>query len=437
MFWSQKLTEVTQPDWLLTQAAPMRSASAPRNAAAALHTSLITWNQSHQGPLLRSALVANAINELPTSVPSHAHDDLERRLLGKLDLHMLVIVVIYILNYACGGNLGQGKNLKQHPVTDQSWTICRWLFYIEGSIAIFIAICERALGISHPAEDGYGRVELEKKTIMQVLVLWDAVSDGKVSIYTMSTARDIQFPDGSSLIRWLHDALGVNQQHIRRRKMGSDRDMIRTERRKVLWLPNVGKNKVRALPQGQDLQHRLDELGRRALVEDSGGHTRAWALNARLQSMEKDGSNESDRKVEFGAVEGNRSYVASRRRCCSRWRAPESCFVRGQEILIAAGTVPLTRVKSFGEPNGVIYTPGEDNRLMELDQKTDRQWWQGIRQKIAKRSGDRLCAEKQINTSYLSHLVVTGMVTQLPLLSYVQVAQFLEHLAIRIQKRFD
>ncbi|KAG1847380.1 hypothetical protein F4604DRAFT_1688047 [Suillus subluteus] len=153
--------------------------------------------------------VANAIEESLASVPSHARDDLERRLQGKLNLYMLVIVAIYIFNYACRENLVKlhgDKNLNNLPVTDQSWTICRRLFYIEGSIVIFIAICvlfilpdllhnttwltpeERALGISHPAEDGHGRIELEKKTIMQGLVLWDAVSDGKVSIYTMNTA---------------------------------------------------------------------------------------------------------------------------------------------------------------------------------------------------------------------------------------------------------
>ncbi|KAG1855911.1 hypothetical protein F4604DRAFT_1685577 [Suillus subluteus] len=186
----------------LTECGHIRSKEC--NAAAVVFiTSLIkAWNQ---GPIY----VANAIEESLASVPSHARDDLERRLQGKLNLYMLVIVVIYISNYACRENLVKlhgDKNLNNLPVTDQSWTICRRLFYIEGSIVIFIAICvlfilpdllhnttwltpeERALGISHPAEDGHGRIELEKKTIMQGLVLWDAVSDGKVSIYTMNTA---------------------------------------------------------------------------------------------------------------------------------------------------------------------------------------------------------------------------------------------------------
>ncbi|KAG0699521.1 major facilitator superfamily domain-containing protein [Suillus ampliporus] len=72
----------------------------------------------------------------------------------------------------------------------------RWLFYIEGSITMFIAICamfilpdlphntkwltpeEKALAISRLAEDGDGRAELWKKTTLQGL--WDAVSDWKV-----------------------------------------------------------------------------------------------------------------------------------------------------------------------------------------------------------------------------------------------------------------
>lgn len=41
---------------------------------------------------------ANAIDDLPTG-NRHARDDLERRLLRKLDLRMSIIVVIYTLNY--------------------------------------------------------------------------------------------------------------------------------------------------------------------------------------------------------------------------------------------------------------------------------------------------------------------------------------------------
>ncbi|KAG0697636.1 major facilitator superfamily domain-containing protein [Suillus ampliporus] len=73
----------------------------------------------------------------------------------------------------------------------------RWLFYIEGSITIFVAICamfilpdfphntrwltpeEQALAISRLTEDGHGTAnELGKQTTMQGL--WDAVSDWKV-----------------------------------------------------------------------------------------------------------------------------------------------------------------------------------------------------------------------------------------------------------------
>jgi hypothetical protein len=37
--------------------------------------------------------------DLPTGTHDHARDDLERRLLRKLDLRMSIIVVIYTLNY--------------------------------------------------------------------------------------------------------------------------------------------------------------------------------------------------------------------------------------------------------------------------------------------------------------------------------------------------
>jgi hypothetical protein len=75
--------------------------------------------------------------------------------------------------------------------------ICRWLFFIEGGMTIFVAICaifilpdfphntkwitpeERALVISRLAEDGHGKAdELGKQTTMQGLQ--DAVSDWKV-----------------------------------------------------------------------------------------------------------------------------------------------------------------------------------------------------------------------------------------------------------------
>jgi len=42
-----------------------------------------------------------------------------------------------------------------------------------------------------------------------------------------------------------------------------------------------------------------------ALVEDSSGHTTAWALKASLQSLEKDEVSKSDGRVELGAMDGN------------------------------------------------------------------------------------------------------------------------------------
>ncbi|KAG2034737.1 major facilitator superfamily domain-containing protein [Suillus americanus] len=72
----------------------------------------------------------------------------------------------------------------------------RWLFYVEGSVTMFISVCamfilpdlphntkwlspeERAIAISRLAEDGDGRTELWDRTSVQGL--WDAVSDWKV-----------------------------------------------------------------------------------------------------------------------------------------------------------------------------------------------------------------------------------------------------------------
>ncbi|KAG2338781.1 MFS general substrate transporter [Suillus weaverae] len=72
----------------------------------------------------------------------------------------------------------------------------RWLFFIEGGITMFVAICamfilpdfphntrwltpeERALAISRLAKDGHGRVDVKERTSTQGL--WDALSDWKV-----------------------------------------------------------------------------------------------------------------------------------------------------------------------------------------------------------------------------------------------------------------
>ncbi|KAG1739088.1 major facilitator superfamily domain-containing protein [Suillus paluster] len=91
----------------------------------------------------------------------------------------------------------------------------RWLFYIEGSATVLVAICamfllpdfphntkwltpeERTLAISRLAEDGYGRPgDLTKRTTMQGL--WDAVSDWKV--WWLSLALFIQFVSLSFVI---------------------------------------------------------------------------------------------------------------------------------------------------------------------------------------------------------------------------------------------
>ncbi|KAG2113222.1 MFS general substrate transporter [Suillus clintonianus] len=72
----------------------------------------------------------------------------------------------------------------------------RWLFFIEGGITMFVAICalfilpdfphntkwltpeERELAVSRLVEDGQGRAGVRERTSMQGL--WDALSDGKV-----------------------------------------------------------------------------------------------------------------------------------------------------------------------------------------------------------------------------------------------------------------
>ncbi|KAG0697641.1 major facilitator superfamily domain-containing protein, partial [Suillus ampliporus] len=101
-----------------------------------------------------------------------------------------------ILSFAFGSLIASGILSGMQGKLEHS-TICRWLFYIEGSITIFVAICamfilpdfphntrwltseERALAISRLAEDGCGTAdELRKQTTMQGL--WDAVSDWKV-----------------------------------------------------------------------------------------------------------------------------------------------------------------------------------------------------------------------------------------------------------------
>ncbi|KAG0692559.1 major facilitator superfamily domain-containing protein [Suillus ampliporus] len=103
-----------------------------------------------------------------------------------------------ILSFAFGSLIASGiLSSMQGKLGQAAWRRETWLFYIEGGITIFVAICaifilpdfphntrwltpeERALAISRLAEDGYGKNdELEKQTTMQGL--WDAVSDWKV-----------------------------------------------------------------------------------------------------------------------------------------------------------------------------------------------------------------------------------------------------------------
>ncbi|KAG0697635.1 major facilitator superfamily domain-containing protein [Suillus ampliporus] len=273
----------------------------------------------------KTADTTDTINDLSTGVPCYARDDLERRLLRKLDLRMSVLVVIYTLNFIDRSNVnnarlqGFEKDLRLHgqqyatalsipyvgyiimqvpgnmflhwlerpsifiPSCMAVWGMIsvltgvllvrfflgiveapffpgvlflisrwykrdelamrtslvtcgsilsfgfgsliasgilssmqgklgqaawRWLFYIEGGITIFVAICaifilpdfphntrwltseERALAISRLAEDGYSKAdELGKQTITQGLR--DAVSDWKV--WWLSAALIFQY----------------------------------------------------------------------------------------------------------------------------------------------------------------------------------------------------------------------------------------------------
>ncbi|KAG1824367.1 major facilitator superfamily domain-containing protein [Suillus subaureus] len=84
----------------------------------------------------------------------------------------------------------------QGKLGQSAWRRETWLFYIEGSITVVVAICaifilpnfphntkwltpeERSLAIARLADDGYGRMDHYKRTTMQGL--WDALSDWKV-----------------------------------------------------------------------------------------------------------------------------------------------------------------------------------------------------------------------------------------------------------------
>jgi hypothetical protein len=104
--------------------------------------------------------------------------------------------------------------------------ICRWLFYVEGSITMFVAICamfilpdfphntrwlspeERALAVSRLAEDGDSRAELWNKTSMQGLR--DAVSDWKVWWFTAAYTVQLLSQSFAAYFPTLSATMGYN-----------------------------------------------------------------------------------------------------------------------------------------------------------------------------------------------------------------------------------
>ncbi|KAG2155721.1 major facilitator superfamily domain-containing protein [Suillus clintonianus] len=70
--------------------------------------------------------IIDEINDLPTGVPCHTRDELERRLLRKLDLHMCMIPVLYTLNLVNVRLQGFEKDL--HLQGQQFATILSVLF---------------------------------------------------------------------------------------------------------------------------------------------------------------------------------------------------------------------------------------------------------------------------------------------------------------------
>ncbi|KIK39077.1 hypothetical protein CY34DRAFT_352225 [Suillus luteus UH-Slu-Lm8-n1] len=102
----------------------------------------------------------------------------------------------------------------------------RWLFYVEGSITMFVAICamfilpdfphntrwlspeERALAVSRLAEDGDSRVELWNKTSMQGLR--DAVSDWKVWWFTAAYTVQLLSQSFAAYFPTLSATMGYN-----------------------------------------------------------------------------------------------------------------------------------------------------------------------------------------------------------------------------------
>ncbi|KAG2130894.1 sugar transporter [Suillus clintonianus] len=102
----------------------------------------------------------------------------------------------------------------------------RWLFYVEGSVTMFVAICamfilpdfphntrwltpeEKALAISRLAEDGDSRTEPSNKTSMQGL--WDALSDWKVWWFTVAYAIQLLSQSFFAYFPTLSATMGYN-----------------------------------------------------------------------------------------------------------------------------------------------------------------------------------------------------------------------------------
>ncbi|KAG2132844.1 sugar transporter [Suillus bovinus] len=111
----------------------------------------------------------------------------------------------------------------QGKLNQAAW---RWLFYIEGSVTIFVAICamfilpdfphntkwlspeERALAISRLAEDGDSRTELWNKTSIQGLR--DAVSDWKVWWFTAAYIVQLLAQSFAAYFPTLSATMGYN-----------------------------------------------------------------------------------------------------------------------------------------------------------------------------------------------------------------------------------
>ncbi|OAX40255.1 MFS general substrate transporter [Rhizopogon vinicolor AM-OR11-026] len=107
------------------------------------------------------------IEDVPTGTPNHAHDDLERKLLRKLDLRMSIIVVIYTLNYIDRSNATnarlQGFEQDLHLQGQQYSTVLSILFV--GYIIMQV-----------PANMFLYWLERPSLTLPACMVVWGAIS---------------------------------------------------------------------------------------------------------------------------------------------------------------------------------------------------------------------------------------------------------------------